>query len=88
MSIALLPGARVVFGVVCGSFAGGGAHVGVVSTYALVVDDLDDGGKATGEGAVALKEDNTANLDEAPVGCDNGGVTHFYGVLGGCRLVG
>lgn len=62
--------------------------MGVVSTYALVVDDLDDGGQAAGEGAVALEEDNTANLDEAPVGCDNGGVTHFCGVLGGCRLVG
>ena len=62
--------------------------MGVVSTYALVVDDLDDGGQAAGEGAVALEEDNTANLDEAPVGCDNGGVTHFCGVLRGCGLVG
>jgi len=46
-----------------------------------VVDDLDDSGQTTGVGAVTLKEDDTANLDEAPVRCDNGSVTHFYGVL-------
>jgi len=50
-----------------------------------VVDDLDDSGQTTGVGAVTLKEDDTANLDEAPVRCDNGSVTHFYGVLNGDR---
>lgn len=40
-------------------------------TYPLVVDDLDDGGQATGGGAAALDEDNTANLNQAPVGCND-----------------
>lgn len=36
-------------------------------TYALVVDDLDDGGEATGIRAL-LEEDNAADLDILPVG--------------------
>lgn len=37
------------------------------STYALVVNDLDDRGEAAGVGALALDEDDTADLDQAPV---------------------
>jgi hypothetical protein len=36
-------------------------------TYTLVVDDLDDGGEATGIRAL-LEEDNAADLDVLPVG--------------------
>lgn len=36
-------------------------------TYTLVVDDLDDGGEATGIRAL-LEEDNAADLDILPVG--------------------
>ncbi len=45
-------------------------------TYALVVDNLDDGGQTASEGRVAMEEDNAADLDQAPVGGDNACFTH------------
>lgn len=51
-----------------------------VLTYSLVVDDLDDGSQAAGVGAVALEQDDAANLNEAPVGCNDRGLTHFVGL--------
>ena len=35
-------------------------------TYALVVNDLDDRGQTAGVGAVALDEDDAADLDQTP----------------------
>lgn len=52
---------------------------GVRATYALVVDDLDDGSQAAGVRTL-LDQDNTTDLDEAPLGSDNADVTHFVGV--------
>lgn len=46
------------------------------STYALVVDDLDNGGQAAGVRTL-LDQDDTANLNEAPLGSRDGRVTHF-----------
>lgn len=45
------------------------------STYALVVDDLDDGGKPALEGALG-EEDHTADLNEPPLRCLDLCVTH------------
>lgn len=45
------------------------------STYALVVDDLDDGGKLALKGALG-EEDDTADLDEPPLRCLDLCVTH------------
>ena len=42
-----------------------------------MVDDLDDGAEAAVEGAIVLDEDDTADLDEAPVGLSDGGFAHF-----------
>lgn len=53
---------------------------GYRGTYALVVDDLDDGGQLAGVGALVQKE-NAADLDQAPLGGDDGGFTHFGGDL-------
>lgn len=33
-----------------------------------MVDNLDNGGKSTGKGVVAVDENNAADLNEAPVG--------------------
>lgn len=52
-----------------------------VLTYALVVDDLDDGGELAGEGTAA-EHGNTANLDQAPGAGNNFGVTHCVGFRG------
>lgn len=49
-------------------------------TYALVVDDLDDGSQAASVLAL-LDQDNTTNLDGAPLGSNNADVTHFVGGL-------
>lgn len=46
-------------------------------TYALVVDDLDDSRETAVVGAIVLDEDDTADLDEAPVGLSDGGFAHF-----------
>jgi hypothetical protein len=51
----------------------------MVLTYALVVDDLDDGSQAASGGA-SLEQDDTANLNEAPVGSNDRGLTHFVGL--------
>lgn len=56
-----------------------GERGGAVATYALVVDDLDDSRKAAGVGAVALDEDDTADLDQSPLRTLDGSVTHFAG---------
>lgn len=45
------------------------------STYALVVDDLDDGGELALIGALS-EEDDTADLDEPPLRCLDLCVTH------------
>jgi hypothetical protein len=37
-----------------------------MSTYALVIDDLDDSSQPAGIGAVALEENHTADLDLLP----------------------
>lgn len=50
--------------------------MGGSETYALVVDDLDDSGQATGLGA-SLEDDDTADLDEAPLRGSDVDVTHF-----------
>lgn len=55
-------------------------------TYALVVDDLDDGSQSASEGAVALDEDDAADLDQAPFRRLDGCVTHCVGMLGGLIL--
>lgn len=47
------------------------------STYSLVVDDLDNGGEAAGEGVVAVDDNNAANLNEAPVGTLDHCFAHF-----------
>lgn len=47
------------------------------STYALVVDDLDDSREAARELVAVLDEDDTADLDQAPLGSLDGSVTHF-----------
>lgn len=41
-----------------------------------MVDDLDNGGQAASVRTL-LDQDNTADLDEAPVGSDDADVTHF-----------
>lgn len=51
------------------------------STYALVVDDLDDGCKPASVGVVAVDDNDAANLNEAPVGSLNHGFTHCNGGL-------
>lgn len=43
----------------------------MIAAYPLVIDDLDDCGETAGVGAVTLEEDDTADLDEPPVRCDN-----------------
>lgn len=50
-------------------------------TYALVVDDLDDGCEAASVGVVAVDDNDAANLNEAPVGSLNHGFTHCNGGL-------
>ena len=50
-------------------------------TYALVVNDLDDGRQSAGVGAVALDEDDTADLDLSPFGRFDNCVAHCDGVL-------
>lgn len=50
-------------------------------TYALVVDDLDNGGKPASVRVVAVDHNDTANLNEAPGGTLNRGITHFDGIL-------
>lgn len=42
-----------------------------------MVDDLDDSREAAVVGAIVLDEDDTADLDEAPVGLSDGGFAHF-----------
>lgn len=57
------------------------ARGGASETYALVVDDLDDGGQAAGEGVVAVDENDAADLNEAPVGSLNHCFAHRDGCL-------
>lgn len=45
-------------------------------TYAFVVNDLDNGSQTAGRRTL-LDQDDTADLDEAPVGSDDADVTHF-----------
>jgi hypothetical protein len=52
-----------------------------------VVDDLDDRGQAAGEGVVAVDNNDTANLNEAPVRTLNDCVAHCDGDLINGRLV-
>ena len=47
-----------------------------------MVDDLDDRGQAAGEGVVAVDNNDTANLNEAPVRTLNDCVAHCDGVTG------
>ncbi len=49
-------------------------------TYALVIDDLDNGSESAGVGVVAVEEDYTANLDQAPLGGDDVCLTHYDGI--------
>lgn len=48
-----------------------------------MVDNLDNRGQAAGEGVVAVDNDDTANLNEAPVGTLNNCVAHCDGDLTG-----
>jgi hypothetical protein len=50
------------------------------STYSLVVDDLDNGSQAAGVGALTLDEDDTADLNQAPVGCNDRSLGHCVGL--------
>ena len=50
-------------------------------TYSLVVNDLDDRGESASVGVVAVDNNDTANLNEAPVRTLNGSVAHFVGDL-------
>ena len=52
-----------------------------VATYALVVDDLDNGAEAAGVGVVAVDDDHTADLNKAPGGTLDQCFTHFAGGL-------
>jgi len=52
-----------------------------VSTYTLVVDDLDDGGKLAGKGAGA-EHRNAANLNHTPGARDYRCFTHCVGLCG------
>lgn len=61
--------------IVCAGEAGAGR------TYSLVVDDLDDRGQAAREGVVAVDDNDTADLDEAPVRTLNDCVAHCDGDL-------
>lgn len=45
-------------------------------TYALVIDDLDDG-RQTSVVRASAEEDDTAELDLPPLGSCDAGVTHF-----------
>lgn len=45
-----------------------------------MVDDLDNGSQAAGVRAVTLEEDDTANLNQAPVGCNDRSLGHCVGV--------
>jgi hypothetical protein len=46
-----------------------------------VIDDLDNSGKSAGVGVVAVNDEYTANLYEAPVGTLNHCFAHFDGGL-------
>lgn len=48
-------------------------------TYALVVDNLDNGGDSANVWA-ATEVDDTANLDLSPVWCLDSNVAHYAGV--------
>lgn len=50
-------------------------------TYALVVDDLDNGSESASEGTCALDEDDAADLDLAPLGGFDRCVAHCDGIL-------
>ena len=56
-------------------------------TYSLVVDDLDDRGQVASEGVVAVDNNDSANLNEAPVRTLNDCVAHCDGDLCSGRLV-
>lgn len=53
-------------------------------TYSLVVDNLDNGGKSAIEGVVAVDDNDSANLNAAPVRSLNVCVAHLDGDL--CSL--
>lgn len=57
------------------------ANPGGFSTYALVVDDLDNGGKLASVRAV-VDEENAADLDLRPLGSDDADITHFWRLVG------
>jgi hypothetical protein len=46
-----------------------------------VVDNLDNGSQVASEGVVAVDHDDSANLNEAPVGTLNNSVAHCAGDL-------
>jgi len=50
-------------------------HIASPETYPLVVDDLDNSGELASEWASGEKND-TANLDQSPLGCLDLSVTH------------
>lgn len=51
-----------------------------LTTYSLVVDDLDDGGQAAVVGVVAVDQNDAADLNEAPVGSLNRCFAHCDGI--------
>lgn len=53
-----------------------GRAIGCGRTYALVVDDLDDGSESASEGVVVAENNNAADLNEAPVGSLNQSFAH------------
>lgn len=57
-------------------------------TYSLVVDDLDDGSQTAIVGVLAVDQQNTADLNEAPVGTLNQCFAHCDGIYFGGVLVG
>lgn len=59
---------------------------GNTSTYSLVVDDLDDGSQTAVVGVLAVDQQNTANLNEAPVGSLNQCFAHCDGIYFDVRV--
>lgn len=81
-----LGGRTVDENLLCGSISCAD-EAGAGRTYSLVVDDLDDRGQAAREGVVAVDDNDTADLDEAPVRTLNDCVAHCAGDLCSGRLV-